>query len=361
MVRVYLAISLVLVFLVQANNVLAQIEFEESFDNQPLAKENWNFCQTAKSLNSQQAGDSPTPNTAYGFGINKALGEPKCKCISRNQRLCRLFSARNDRVEDEPDEEKPLLPAPGLSINNSCTNYDTSRIPAFKKLQKNELRLWKEVYPKANIGYWYSFRFKIDGEIDHCGSMRWIGGQIKAFKMDNSPFIAQRFDNGVFHITIEDPLNPKGKRRMIIAKAKGALDLGSRYQPDSKGETLTCDLSNGSPKPPSCRFSGLITPSGNKLPSIETDKWINMDYYVRMARPCDIEKTENCDRLLEVWAQGKKIVTVKGRFGAEKAHQALLNFKIGVYRDLQAGNAGIVIDHLILRRDPNKKWSPDPI
>ncbi len=85
-----------------------------------------------------------------------------------------------------------------------------------------------------------------------------------------------------------------------------------------------------------------------------------MDYYVRMAGPCDTGNPNNCDRLLEVWAQGKKIVTVKGRFGAEKAHQALLNFKIGVYRDLQAGDAGIVIDHLILRHDPDKKWSPGP-
>ncbi len=199
-------------------------EFEELFDHHPLQNRKWNFCQTAVTLNEPYMGESGVPETAYRFGIDRKHRLPDCNCGTG---VCSPKSGPTKRVpeeeEDYYEEETPLL----LSFKDPkstgpCIGYDPDRVKRNyvwdkknKKyvvpIQKNELRLWKDDWPAANLGYWYSFRFKIDETdgngnkdiIDRCGSMRWVGGQFKAYKMDKSPFIAQRFDNGVFHITIE--------------------------------------------------------------------------------------------------------------------------------------------------------------
>ena len=267
----------------------------------------------------------------------------------------------------ERDIEPPLYPAPfvptAVEEVTPCTGYDKTRIPSAKILQKNELRLWMEDWPEASAGYWFSIRFKIEGDIDRCGSMRWVGGQFKAWGKDESPFVAQRFDNGVFHVTIEGP-HPTEHRveRVIVAKAPGQPDLGSGLQPCEEGEvcseTVTCDMSTGVPWPDGCGFSGRVTPLGGTLPSIDGGRWIQMDYYLRVAGTCDPSHPADCDRMLEVWADGKPVVRVEGRFGVDEANTGPLNFKVGVYRDLQAGTAGLVVDDFETRYDPKKTWSP---
>lgn len=48
---------------------------------------------------------------------------------------------------------------------------------------------------------WCGFSFKVSGDIQPVGSNRTVIGQCKGPE-DDSPILAQRFDNGVFHITI---------------------------------------------------------------------------------------------------------------------------------------------------------------
>jgi len=343
------------------------VNVEESFDHQPLARRSWNFCQTAAALNTAAPGAGGLPETAYRFGIDTALGTPgPCNCQIRADCLFAFAALLAGGVDRERDIEPPLYPAPGRLMSamvDPCRGYDRSRIPARKKLQKNELRLWQEDWPDAEAGYWISLRFRIDGDIDRCGSMRWVGGQFKAWGKDDSPFVAQRFDNAVFHITVEGPHRTEGKvERVIVAKSPGDPDRGSGLQPCENemtcGETVTCDMTSGMPSPEDCGIAARVTPLGGALPAIDGGRWIEMDYYLRIGGPCDPVRPENCPRLLEVWADKNPVVRVEGRFGVPEAHEGPLNVKVGVYRDLQAGDAGIVVDEFQTRYDPKKSWSP---
>ena len=200
--------------------------------------------------------------------------------------------------------------------------------------------------------------------------MRWVGGQIKAGDGGGSPVIAQRFDNGVFHITIEVPRSydvEKAERenevetdRFIIANSeKDAQDAGSEHQPRNNGiGKITCDLATQEKVPEDCINEGLTYNSYGMLPSVKDGQWIQMDYFVQLAGACKSNRDKGCDRRLEVWAQGEKIASIEGAFGAINAHKSPLKFKIGVYRDLQVGDAALVVDHFALREDPGRSWCP---
>jgi hypothetical protein len=352
----------------------AQGPFEETFDIYPPDADAWNFCQVAAKLNSRWESDR-AHGAAYRFGIDSDRGEPRCRCVSRQ---CVAFSPAAlfaMPLFEGTGEETPLLPGRPEEalgpLRNPCADYDTARIPprpAWKR-QKNELRQWGEDWRKGDEGTWFSLRFRIDGDIEPCGSMRWVGGQFKAYRKDDSPFLAQRFDNGVFHVTIEAPdptdaTEPKKIERIIVAKAPGNPDLGSRFQPPKENEapkrydSKTCDMSTGASKREDCVFFGRVEPLGGALPPSDSGEWIDMDYYVRMRGPCDPARPAACDRLVEIWANGEPVARVTGHFGAREAHKVGINFKIGVYRDLQRGNAGLVVDHVTVRADPTKAWSP---
>lgn len=364
--------SIFLIFTSVNFSANSQIEFEEDFVDPAPTEHKWNFCQLAEKLNESRPGQNGQPRSAYRLGINASWDEPKCKCNRRSG--CASMTAEEAKYygpDDDTDEETPLiiinfLPQSQIQklkekVTGQCDGYNEkpALMKGSKKVQKNELRLWSEDWSAAVTGHWFSFRFKIDGKIGACGSRRWVGGQFKARNMDNSPFIAQRFDNGVFHITIEAPHHTELKyERIIVAKASGHPDLTPEHFIKGSKATVTCDYSTGRPEPKSCGFAGQVKTYGKNLPPTKDGDWIQMDYYVRITGPCECCKPRKCPRLLEVWADGEKIAEVTGRFGAVKAHESVLKFKFGVYRDRQAGNAGIIIDDFSIRSDPNKKWSP---
>jgi hypothetical protein len=364
---------MVLILFLTPYTAIAQIEFDESFTRYPPVPAKWDYCQTAGYLNSSVSGQDGLPGTAYRIGIDEFRGTATCICGKREGCLgltkeeIKFYSE-----ETESDEESELysisrLPKPDLSQFNrsadgQCKDYTETRVPQKTLVQKNEIRLWKDSWPDAKTGYWVSFRFRLDGSIDRCGSMRWIGGQIKAGDGKKSPVIAQRFDNGVFHITIETPIpgkDDKSKRFIIAKSADGNPDAGSGLQSSNNGEDrFTCDLSNKEGIPKDCEYQGVNYEVFKPLPSVKDGQWVQMDYYIKLEEACKSTKNADCERELEIWSQGEKITAVKGNFGATDAHEKKLKFKFGVYRDFQAGNAGIIIDQLTLRKDPTPCWSP---
>lgn len=90
--------------------------------------------------------------------------------------------------------------------------------------QRAELRLHGNLRPEYGEEVWYSFAFKVTGDIRPIGSNRTVIGQWKA-PGDDSPFLAQRFDNGVFHVTIQD-----GPKRITVASAEGDPDRLVKFQ-----------------------------------------------------------------------------------------------------------------------------------
>ena len=82
--------------------------------------------------------------------------------------------------------------------------------------------------------------------------------------------------------------------RVIVVSALGDPDRGSGLVPWAKGETLTCDMSTGAPRPDGCGIAGHVIPLGGTLPSIDGGRWIQMDYYVRLGDKCEPAAPENC-------------------------------------------------------------------
>lgn len=110
--------------------------------------------------------------------------------------------------------------------------------------QRAEVRLGQQHQPKYGDEAWYAFSFKVSGDIPRVGKTSNTIAQFKA-PGDTSPFLAQRLDNGVFHITVEDD----GVRR-IVAKSEGDPDLLNTAQKllsgykrdDVRGRTVLSNL-----------------------------------------------------------------------------------------------------------------------
>jgi len=251
--------------------------------------------------------------------------------------------------------------------------------PPFKKsIHKHELRIAND--KRCNFGQevWYSFSFRIEGEYPSKGSTRWVTGQWKE-DSDGSPFLAQRFDNGVFHITIQR----NDKRELIAASAGNPYEKFEFYS-DSFKEALRTGIQGDSPTelrgmlndPESAAFdvdsfnhailaqdisrfpfvadpesfskiAGLkIMPSKNPLLPSPASSWVDMRYRIRGDR--------DGKGLIEVWANGKFIVKVTGKIGNDVFGGDSQYFKIGHYRDIDSEFDGSIIYFDRFKRSMNR-------
>ena len=226
-----------------------------------------------------------------------------------------------------------------------------------KTLHKHELRIAN--HRRCNFGdeTWYSFSFRIEGKYPLEGSTRWVIGQ---WKEDTcmSPFLAQRYDNGVFHITIQS-----NDTRMLIACAPGnpnrfelagkdstaagttntkpnpCHDIGQLqvnntsgtldYQPLIEAiRNQQIDLFPFVADPDTYRNSKqvIIEPSETPILPNPGDGWVDMRYRIRGGR--------NGNGIIEVWANDIPIVTVTGKIGNDIFTGPTQYFKVGHYRDI---------------------------
>ena len=137
---------------------------------------------------------------------------------------------------------------------------------------------------------WYGFSMRLAEAIPADGTRIVIGQWHQAGP--GSPFVAQRFRDGVFHITVQD-----GRCRRWIAAQAGAFDERHRI----------------------CRIE---VERFADLPAADSG-WIDMVYRIR-ADP-------GGDGLVEVWANGERIARATGAIGYEGMRQQF--FKFGPYRD----------------------------
>jgi hypothetical protein len=202
--------------------------------------------------------------------------------------------------------------------------------------QRNEIRESSDYRTTFGDECWYAFRFRIEGDIPAIGSQRWVIGQ---WKQQNgySPFLAQRFDNGVFHITVES-----GRQRVLLAKADGDPEQVARA-------LIEGDLSTFHFLVDRFRFRGkrqLALDIGDDpiLPNPK-NKWVEMMYRVRGG----FDGTG----VVEVWADHRFIVRATGPIGSEGAEGPGQYFKFGQYRALMPGSSTIWIDNF--RRGPTRQ------
>lgn len=174
---------------------------------------------------------------------------------------------------------------------------------------------------------WYAFSFRIDGKGSLTGDQRWqIGGWKQ--EVDGSPFVAQRFDNGVFHITVES-----GKSRVLMATSEGhasgfleAIRSGiiSQFEFLSEPSLYT-------------QPSDLAVEYGDDpiLPDPRKD-WVDMVYHIKGGL--------GGDGIVEIWANGKFIARARGRIGVEGAGGPMQYLKLGHNRAPLPGTATIYYD-----------------
>ncbi|NLR97619.1 hypothetical protein HGP17_12440 [Rhizobium sp. P38BS-XIX] len=273
--------------------------------------------------------------------------------------------------------------------------------------QRAELRTAKASWPSFGDEVWYSFSFRINGDVPATGSARSVIGQWKG-PGDQSPMIAQRFDNGVFHITVQDneirrviakaegdpdllvaaqdslaKLDPRDERTVSAVKSLQSLDLLAKNQPDlthkffREGllQTLRPDDNPAESKELSkslglkdsslvSQFSALsfvaepekyigsaniaILPEANRQLPDPRKGWVDMVYRVKPGRT-DNEYGPKTPGEIDIWANGEKIVSVRGNLGATLKKDTPLPldgpyFKFGIYRLRIPGTFGFQFD-----------------
>ncbi len=261
--------------------------------------------------------------------------------------------------------------------------------------RRAEVRTSTKLWPRFGDEVWFAYSFRVAGDVPSTGSARSVIGQWKG-PGDFSPMVAQRFDNGVFHITVQD-----NEVRRVVASAAGdpermlqaqehlgkldrndpdianavrslqSIELLLKTEPNLSREIFSDRLQDllGDQKDPKGQQllsqslglgdSGLVSDfqamsfvaepelylgpadiqiiaeKGAELPDPRKG-WVDMLYRMKPGRT-DNEVGPRAKGELEIWANGNKIALVRGNIGATlktKDNHELLGpyFKFGTYR-----------------------------
>lgn len=339
--------KLLIFFFIAACSQCEAAELVEEFDGPPLNARVWNTCQARTDLlrfASGSAGgdlgrfleivvDESTANVDQCIRAVASLGLAGFPGL-----LATLFETAPDNGRDlGPSLIAPARPA--TEAPEDC--------PTGGSVQRNELRFngvrhvhdWREPH-------WYSLTFRIEGQIPHCGSARWVVGQWKQRIIgDESPVIAQRFDNGVLHVTVQDE-----NCRCMVAKAKGDPERLTLLEGSMDGvanglresSPLGCIDSTrlASESPRTCMPVTLtvLTAGGRPPPDLPdpSTQWVTMTYRIKGGDGGQVD----------VYANRRFIVRVMGHIGYAAAIPGLVKFKIGHYRDRMPGSATLKLDRV---------------
>lgn len=182
---------------------------------------------------------------------------------------------------------------------------------------------------------WYAFSFRIDGRSPVTGDQRWqIGGWKQ--ESDGSPFLVQRFDNGIFHVTLES-----GNSRVLVATSAGEAK-------SFLAELRNDILSRFAFVSDAARYDGGddITMEYGPDPILPDPRlgWVDMVYRVKGGL--------DHDGIVEVYANGRFIARATGTIGVFGAQDPTQYFRFGHNRAPMPGTSTIHIDRF--RRGASK-------
>jgi len=195
------------------------------------------------------------------------------------------------------------------------------------KCQLGEVREAVDNRLKFGTDAWYSFSFRIDGKGSLTGDQRWqIGGWKQ--ESDGSPFVAQRFDNGVFHITLES-----GDSRVLLATSQG--EASGFLEAVRSGIVTQFGFLTETAKYTGDNDVKVEYGDDPILPDPRRD-WVDMVYRIKGGLAGD--------GIVEVYANGKLIVRAKGTIGVKGASGPYQYLKFGHNRAPLPGTATIYYD-----------------
>ncbi len=256
-------------------------------------------------------------------------------------------TARGPGLPEPPGLPRPLEKKP--LKNPYCTEEVMRRALAAGEenlcIQRQELRFQKPHQHEADKPHRYSLRFRMPAKIeDRTNSIRWVTAQWKQEPLSDSyesqfekgegpsPFLAQRFDDGVLHVTVQDEHcrckvasapNPDGSKDVW---SDGPAQYCEWTKPTDEGKPCTADLHTEYGANP-------ILPSA-------LGQWVEMSYRVEAGR--------SGKAVIEVYAGEQFIVRVTGKIGYEPNPRkpSVTKFKVGHYRDYMPFVHAMEIDWL---------------
>lgn len=224
-------------------------------------------------------------------------------------------------------------------------------------IQRQELRLQRPYQHEAGKPYVYSMRFRMPAQVeDRTNSIRWVIAQWKQEPLSDaynsqfgkgagpSPFLAQRFDDGVLHVTVQDVFC-----RCKVASAPNPDGSTDDWR-DGPAQYCVWTKSPGEGKP--CRADLQVKYGASPILPSPLGRWVEMSYRVEAGR--------SGKAAIEVYADKRFIVRVTGKIGYEPNPQmpSLTKFKIGHYRDYMPFADVMDIDWLKVEPVSDENWPP---
>jgi hypothetical protein len=259
-----------------------------------------------------------------------------------------------------PSRVRP--PEKKLLKNPYCTEEVMRRALAAGEenlcIQRQELRFQKPYQHEADKPHRYSLRFRMPANIeDRTNSIRWVIAQWKQEPLSESyesqfekgegpsPFLAQRFDDGVLHVTVQDE-----HCRCKVASAPnpdGSKDVWK------DGPAQYCEWTKPTDEGRPCQANLQVKYGANPVLPSALGQWVELSYRVEAGR--------SGKAVIEVYADGQFIVRVTGKIGYEPnpGKPSLTKFKVGHYRDYMPFVHAMEIDWLTVAPINDKNWPPD--
>lgn len=259
-----------------------------------------------------------------------------------------------------PERRVPPTAAP--HPNPYCNDDVLRRVEAAGEerecIQRQELRLQKAYRHAATEPYLYTIAFRMPKNIeDQTNSIRWVTAQWKHEPISAvyeqqfgkgwgaSPFLAQRFDNGVLYVTVQDE-----HCRCMVASAPG-IDGSTVEWNDGKAQYCV-STRPGDPPGTACTADLEVEYGPNPTLTSPRGRWVEMSYRVEAGR--------SGRAMIEIHEGGRFIVRVTGKIGYEvdPGQQSAVKFKFGQYRDYMPYPHSMDVD--FVRFEPVGRLGHDP-
>lgn len=209
--------------------------------------------------------------------------------------------------------------------------------------EKQRAEIWEsfDLGPKFGDDLFYGFSMWIDRDSAPLGDeTRLVIGQWKA-PIDDSPFVAQRFTGGHYHVTLDvdaaekDPATGKAYGCKLLLAYEADMPIDGLTSPAPLGLATRCEAKQGGPAVALTPAHTISVERFAYLPP-PYNRWTDLVFRVK----------GGAKGVVEIWANGVKIARAVGYVGHEGAMGQPQYFKFGPYRDPAGFATTVYLDNL---------------